>query len=299
MNDVKAVTIQLVARGARAAWRGLKAARKFPVVPGAVFLMFIVFAVFAPQIAPYDPVKIAVINRLKPPFFLAGGSTAHLLGTDTLGRDVLSRLIFGARVSLLVAAAVIAISVTLGFLIGVSAGYLGGRIDAFLMRIADGAIAFPALLLALLFAVSLGPSIYTVILSLSILSWALTARIIRSEVMRLRNMEFIAQARILACSRFRIVVRHLLPNVLNSLMIVVTTSVGIVVLTEAFLGFLGAGVPPPTPSWGSMVADGRDYFQSAWWISFWPGVAIALLVLSGNYIGDWLRDRLDPRLRQI
>jgi peptide/nickel transport system permease protein len=288
-----------LAKGARFAWRVLRVTRKYPVIPMGIFLLFIIFAIFAPQIAPYDPVKIAVINRLKPPFFMDGGSTAHLLGTDTLGRDVLSRLIFGARVSLLVAAAVLAISTTIGFVIGAVAGYIGGRVDALLMRVADGAIAFPALLIALLFAVSLGPSVLTVIISLSIMSWALTARIIRSEVMRLRNMEFISQARIVACSRFRIVVRHVLPNVLNSLMIVVTTSVGIVVLTEAFLGFLGAGVPPPTPSWGSMVADGRDYFQSAWWISLWPGLAIALLVLSGNYIGDWLRDRLDPRLRQI
>ena len=272
-------------------------ARKIPWIPTAIIAVFVIFAVFAPLISPYDPTQIALPQKLKPPVLLEGGSLAHLLGTDTLGRDVFSRLIWGSRVSLGVTAAVVVLSSLFGLLLGLAAGYLGGRTDAFLMRVADGCIAFPGILIALLFAVSLGPGIATVIWALSVLSWASYARIVRGEVLQLRNLEFVVGARVIGCSPARVMASHLFPNLLHVWVVMITLQVGLVVLSEAALGFLGAGVPPPTPSWGSLVSDGRNFVDTAWWISFFPGLAIGLLVLSVNYLGDWLRDRMDPRLR--
>jgi peptide/nickel transport system permease protein len=272
-------------------------ARKFPPLPTAIIALFVIFAVFAPLVSPYDPTQIALVQKLKPPVFFAGGTPAHLLGTDNLGRDVLSRLIWGARVSLGVTAAVVVISSIVGLLIGLAAGYVGGRLDDLLMRIADGSIAFPAVLIALLFAVSLGPGVMTVIISLCVLSWANYARLVRGEVLRIRNLEFVVGARVIGCSPLRVMARHLFPNLLDVWVVMITLQVGLIVLSEAALGFLGAGVPPPTPSWGSLVSDGRNFVDTAWWISFFPGLAIGLLVLSVNYLGDWLRDRMDPQLR--
>lgn len=274
-------------------------ARRVPLLPTAIIGLFVMFAVFAPLLAPYDPTRIALPQKLMPPFFMEGGSAAYLLGTDALGRDVLSRLIWGARVSLTISAAVVLLSSTVGLMLGLAAGYIGGGTDSFLMRFADGSLAFPGLLIALLFAISLGPGVSTVILALSVLGWASYARIIRGEVLHLRKLDFIAQARVIGCSPARIMATHLFPNVVNAWVVMITLQIGLVVLAEATLGFLGAGVPPPTPSWGSLVADGRNFIDTAWWISFFPGLAIGLLVLSWNYLGDWLRDTLDPRLRQI
>src|SRR5579859_2233173 len=272
-------------------------ARRIPLLPSAVIVMFVIFAVFAPLVSPYDPTQIALVQKLKPPFFIEGGGIAHLLGTDNLGRDVLARLIWGSRVSLSVTAAVVVISSIVGLLIGLAAGYVGGRADDFLMRVADGSIAFPAVLIALLFAVSLGPGVTTVIIALSVLSWANYARIVRGEVLRMRQLEFIVGARVIGCSPLRVMVAHLFPNLVDVWVVMITLQVGLIVLSEAALGFLGAGVPPPTPSWGSLVSDGRNFVDTAWWISFFPGLAIGLLVMSVNYLGDWLRDRMDPQLR--
>ncbi len=273
-------------------------ARKAPLLPTALIVLFVVFAVFAPLLAPYDPTRIALPQKLTPPVIFQGGNPAYLLGTDSLGRDVLSRLIWGARVSLAVSASVVVVSSAVGLLMGLAAGYIGGRVDSFLMRFADGSIAFPGILIALLFAISLGPGVWTVIVSLSVLGWASYARIVRGEVLRLRNLEFVIGARVVGCSPARIMATHLLPNVLDAWVVLMTLQIGLVVLSEATLGFLGAGVPPPTPSWGSLVSDGRNFVDTAWWISFFPGVAIMLLVLCVNYLGDWLRDTLDPRLRR-
>jgi peptide/nickel transport system permease protein len=279
-----------------AAWR---IAKKMPLLPTAIIAVFIVFAIFAPLLAPYEPTKIALPQKLTPPFIAGGSNPAYLLGTDNLGRDILSRLIWGTRVSLGVSAAVVIASSAVGMLIGLAAGYLGGRTDSFLMRFADGSIAFPGILIALLFAISLGPGVWTVIVSLSVLGWANYARIVRGEVLRLRNLEFVIGARVVGCSPARIMATHLLPNILDAWVVMLTLQIGLVVLAEATLGFLGAGVPPPTPSWGSLVSDGRNFVDTAWWISFFPGLAIMLLVLCVNYLGDWLRDTLDPRLRRI
>jgi peptide/nickel transport system permease protein len=255
-------------------------------------------AIFAPLIAPYDPLQTSLSARLQPPAF-AGGTDAHLLGTDKLGRDVLSRIIYGARVSLSVSLLVILITGSIGTTLGIVSGYFGGWTDSVIMRVTDVSLAFPAILVALLLAVTLGPSFTTVVLAISLLGWAAYARLIRSEVLKLRNADFVAQARIIGCSPGRIMLTHIFPNVVNPLLILATLSVGLVILIESALSYLGAGIPPPTPTWGSMVSDGRGLIDTAWWISFFPGLAIGMVVLSGNFLGDWLRDRLDPRLRQI
>lgn len=275
------------------------AVRGAPVIPLAIMFSFVICAMFADQLAPYPPEQIALTNRLAPPFFLHGGSWAYPLGTDTLGRDLLSRIIVGARVSLIVSLLTILMAGGIGTTIGLIAGFLGGQIDAFLMRMTDTTLAFPGILIALVLAVALGPSFATVLLALALIMWAFYARMIRGEVLSLRQAGFVDQARIIGSSPLRIIATHLLPNVVNTLIVLATLQVGTVILVEASLSFLGAGVPPPTPSWGSMVADGRDLFESAWWISLFPGAAISLVVLSGNFTGDWLRDRLDPKLRQM
>lgn len=269
------------------------------VVPAAVLLLLVITAIFAPLLAPYDPIVGELQDRLMPPFFMEGGSTSHILGTDLNGRDILSRVIYGSQISLSVSLLVIAITGSIGTALGIMSGYLGGRIDAFLMRITDISLAFPAILIALLLAASIGPGYWTVVLAISLLGWAPYARLIRGEALKLREADFVAQARIIGASPIRIMLRHIFPNIINPLIVMVTLSVGMVILTEAILSYLTAGIPPPAPSWGNMVNDGRNLIDVAWWISFFPGLAIGLVVLAGNFLGDWLRDKLDPRLRQI
>jgi len=269
------------------------------VLPALVFLLVIIMALFAPLLAPYSPIQPVPVDRLMPPFFMDGGSTDHILGTDGLGRDILSRVIHGAQISLSVAVMVILITSSVGTVLGIISGYLGGRVDSFLMRVTDVSLSFPPILIAILFAAAIGPGYWTVVIALSMLGWAPYARLIRGESLRIREEDFVAQARIIGASPFRIMFRHIFPNVINPLIIIVTLSVGMVILTEAVLSFLGVGIPPPTASWGNMVNDGRSYLGTAWWISTFPGIAIGLVVLAGNFLGDWLRDKMDPRLRQI
>jgi peptide/nickel transport system permease protein len=264
-----------------------------------VMVILVLVAIFAPLLAPYDPTEGNMLERFAPPTFMEGGSMKHLLGTDKLGRDVLSRLIYGGRVSLSVSLLVIFITAAIGTILGITAGYLGGRIEGFIMRITDVALAFPGLLIAMLLAVSVGPGFITVVFALSILGWAGYSRMIRGEALRLRDSDFVAQARIIGSSPLRIMIKHIFPNVVNSLIVIMTLAVGMMILAEAALSYLGIGIPAPTPSWGSMVADGRAELDRAWWISFFPGVAIGLVVLSGNFLGDWVRDKLDPRLRRL
>jgi peptide/nickel transport system permease protein len=269
------------------------------IIPAVILILLVLSAIFADWLAPYDPIKTAMKERLLPPFWAEEGSTAHILGTDSIGRDVLSRVIHGARISLSVSVLVIIITSSIGTVLGILAGYLGGRTDGFLMRVTDVSLSFPPILIALLLAASIGPGYWTVVLALSILGWAPYARLIRGEALRLREADFVAQAQIIGSSPVRTMFRHIFPNIINPLIVMMTLSVGMVILTEAVLSYLGAGIPPPNPSWGAMVNDGRSLIDTAWWISLFPGVAIGLVVLSGNFLGDWLRDRLDPRLRQI
>ena len=268
-------------------------------IPVVILLLLIITAIFAPWLAPQDPNKVVMTERRLPPAFVEGGSMKHFLGTDKLGRDILSRAIYGARISLSVSLLVIAITASIGTLLGIAAGYLGGRTEAFLMRFTDISMAFPGLVLAMLLSVSIGPGFFTVVLALSILGWAPYARLIRGETLRLRGSDFVAQARINGASSLRIMLVHIFPNIINPLIIVMTMAVGMMILAEAALSYLGIGIPPPDPSWGSMVADGRGEIDRAWWISTFPGILIGLVVLSGNFFGDWLRDKMDPRLRQL
>jgi peptide/nickel transport system permease protein len=267
------------------------------VFPATVLAIFIAVALFGPWIAPRDPDQPELLARLTPPSW-AGGSADHVLGTDRLGRDVLSRIIVGARPSFVVALVTIAVGGILGATLGLTAGYLGGRVDAVVMRFADSAISFPLILLALLLSAVIGPGILTVVLAISLLLWARLARLIRSEVLSIKERDFIALARVAGIPWWRITLVHVLPNVLNTVVVLVTLDLGLVIGVEATLSFLGAGIPPPTATWGQMVADGRAYVATAWWLSLFPGLAIALVVLSFNLLGDWLRDFLDPRLRE-
>ena len=269
------------------------------MVPVVVLIIVVIMAIFAPWLAPYPYDQINMPDRLMPPAFVEGGSTSHILGTDNIGRDILSRVIYGAQISLSVAVLVIAITASIGTVLGIAAGYLGGRTDAFLMRVTDISLAFPAILIALLFAATIGPGYWTVVIAISLLGWAPYARIIRGEALKLRDADFVAQARIIGTPPARIMVRHIFPNIVNPLIIMATLSVGMVILTEAILSYLGAGIPPPAASWGNMVNDGRSLIDTSWWISTFPGIAIGVVVLAGNFLGDWLRDKLDPRLRQI
>ena len=272
---------------------------RWPWIPIVIIAVIVGMALFAPLLAPHDPIAQTLKDKLLPPFWLDGGSLTYPLGTDGFGRDILSRLIYGARVSLLVAILALTVGGGIGLTIGILAGYLGGIVETILMRLVDAAFTFPAILFALLLAVTMGQGLGTLIIAISLLLWASFARIIRGEVLALKQRDFVALAKVRGCSTLRIMATHILPNVLNTFMVLVTLNIGVVIIAEASLSFLGAGIPPPTPTWGLMVSDGRGRIADAWWVALIPGIAITLLVLSVNVFGDWLRDRLDPRLRQL
>jgi peptide/nickel transport system permease protein len=279
-------------------WR-LAALRRAPVVPLGIIIILVLTALLANVLTPYSPVNISLPNRLRPPFWEQGGSLAHPLGTDPMGRDLLTRLIYGARISLLVGFLGLLVGGGVGAALGLIAGYAGGRLDAFLMRVTDTTLSFPIILFAILLVVILGSSLLTVVFAVALVLWARFARVIRGEVLSIRERDFVAQARIAGSSSVWIMRVHLFPNVLNTLVVLLSLQIGWVIIVEASLSFLGAGVPPPTPTWGSMIAEGRDYIASAWWVSFFPGLAILVTVLAFNLFGDWLRDALDPTMRQL
>ena len=270
-----------------------------PWIPICIIAIMVSMALFAPLLAPYSPIDQTLRDKLIPPFWVDGGGIDHVLGTDAFGRDMLSRLIYGARVSLMVAALALTAGGGVGLVIGIVSGYFGGAVDNALMRLVDAAFTFPAILFALLLAVTMGQGLGTLVLAISLLLWASFARVIRGEVLSLKQRDFVALAKVRGCSSARIMLTHILPNVLNTFMVLVTLNIGVVIIAEASLSFLGAGIPPPTPTWGIMISDGRGHIADAWWVSLIPGIAITLLVLSVNLFGDWLRDRLDPRLRQL
>ena len=272
---------------------------RLPVIPVSILLIMLLTALFANFLAPHSPYEMSLPNKLKPPCWVEGGTTKHLLGTDRLGRDVLSRVIFGARISLIVAFMGILVSGSIGAVLGIVSGFYGGKIDAIIMRACDATLSLPIILIALLLAVVLGPSLANLIYIMGLVLWARYARVIRGEVLSWKEQEFIAYARVAGTSSVRIMICHLFPNVVNTLMVLITFQTGYMIILESGLSFLGAGVPPPTPSWGGMVADGRGYITTAWWLSTFSGLAIMLVVLSLNLFGDWLRDYLDPKLRQV
>lgn len=278
-------------------WRQLK---RYPLVPLAILLFFLVLpAMFAPWVAPHDPFQGSLSQRLTPPVWQEGGTSEHLLGTDKLGRDMLSRVIYGARVSLMVSLIAIFVGGGIGTCLGLISGYFGGRVDAVLMRLVDISLSLPTILLALVLVAAVGPSYGTIITVLVVLLWARYARLVRGETLSIKERDFIARARVAGASPTRIMVRYIFPNVVNSLVVLATLQVGYVILLESALSFLGAGLPRAEPAWGVMVADGRELIVTAWWVSMFPGIAIMLTVLSLNLLGDWLRDHLDPMLRNL
>ena len=264
------------------------------IVIGGTILM----AALAPALSPADPVKNSLIDRLAPPMWSAGGSAKHPLGTDTLGRDVASRLLYGARVSLIVGLAAVVVAGVLGVALGLVSGYYRGFTDDALMRLGDVQLAFPVLVLAVAVLAVLGASLLNLIVVLGTTGWITYARIVRGEVLTLRERDFVAAARALGANDGWIVRRHLLPNVLPPITVVATFSVARTIIAEASLSFLGLGIPAPEPSWGAMLDEGRNYITTGWWLALFPGLAILLLVLGINLVGDWLRDVLDPRLER-
>src|SRR6516162_10175411 len=272
----------------------------YPVVPLLILTVIALVAVFADQLAPHNP-EIGILSaRFKPPCWLKGGSTLYLLGTDQLGRDVLSRLIFGARISLVVGFTAVIFAGTVGTLLGVLSGYLGGWVDQVIMRLTDTWLALPALTFAIFLAAIVGPSMWNIVLIFGITYWTRYARVTRGEVLSLKEREFVRLAIVAGCSKFTIMLRHILPNVINSAVVLGTLMLGVVIITEATLSFLGVGVPPPQTAWGLMLSDGKQSLMvGRWWLSVLPGCCIMLMVLSANILGDWLRVKLDPQLRQL
>lgn len=279
-------------------WGAIRFMREWPVIPAAILVIFAVFAIFAPLLSPHDPTHGQLNERATPPAWLEGGSTRFLLGADALGRDVFSRIVYGTRVSLAVAGIVLVGGAVGGTALGMISGWSGGQIDEILMRIVDFMMATPFILVALVLVIVFGPSVELIIILLIVFSWDSFARQIRGETLQLKTRDYIAAAQISGASTYRILFKHLLPGVVNTVLVIMSLRVGNLIITESILSYLGVGIPPPTPAWGLMVAEGRDYLNTAWWISLFPGLAILFTVLAFNFLGDWMRDRFDPRLRQ-
>ena len=290
--------------------------RRWPAIPVVVLSTLILSGVFAPQLAdlsgspnPRKPTELGLRGRHLAPFWTETGteqregfglsSSAHMLGTDHAGRDVLSRMLYGARISLVVAGIALLSGFVTGTTLGIVSGYSGGWVDEIITRIVDIWQALPFLMVALVCVLLFGQSTVLLLCLMVALAWNPFVRVIRSQTLVVKNQPFVDLARVAGCSTVRILLRHILPGVINTAVVIATLSVGSLILAEAALSFLGAGVPDPTPTWGSMVAQGRSYITTAWWPTVLPGLAIFLVVMSLNFTGDWLRDRLDPRLRQL
>ena len=250
--------------------------------------------------APHNPEVGTLAPRFRPPAWSTGGTTEYLLGTDHIGRDVLSRLIFGARVSMLVGFLAVLFAGFVGTVLGILAGYMGGWVDQVIMRVTDAWLALPALMFAIFLAAIVGPSELNIVIILGLVYWTRYARVVRGEVLSLKERDFVRLAIVAGCSKWTIMRRHILPNVLNTAIVLATLMLGVVIVTEAALSFLGVGVPPPKPAWGLMLADGKKGLMAGyWWLTVFPGVCIVLMVLAANLLGDWLRVKLDPQLRQL
>ena len=282
------------AEGSRA-WR--KLARNPAALAGALILLAVIgAAVFAPYVSPQDPARQSLIRRFTPPLWAHGGSLAYPLGTDQVGRDILSRIIYGSRVSLIVGISAVLVSLSVGVILGLLSGFLGGRVDTVIMTVVDVTLSFPQLLLALAFVAALGPSLLTIIVVLGLTGWERYARVVRAEVLALREKDFVEAARAMGAGSARLLLRHLLPNTFSSIIVMSTLQVAQAILAEAALSFLGVGTGSAYPTWGQMIALGRDFVTVAWWLPTFPGLAILLTVLAINLVGDRLRDALDPRV---
>jgi peptide/nickel transport system permease protein len=276
-------------------WRSVRRAR-LALAGGVVLTLVVLMGVAAPILAPQDPAEQNILERLKPPGFKDAMGRRHYLGTDQLGRDILSRLMYGARISLVVGIAAVVIGGTLGLGLGLVSGYYGGWVDDAIMRLADIQLAFPAILLYIAVLAVLGPGLFKVIAILGVTGWVTYGRVARGQVLSVREQEYVQAGRAIGARETRILLRHVLPNIFSAIIVVGSFAVASNIIAEASLSFLGLGVPPSVPAWGSMLAEARDYVRDAWWPVTFPGLAIMLTVLSINAMGDWLRDFLDPRL---
>jgi peptide/nickel transport system permease protein len=266
------------------------------VVGGLLLAAVVVASLAAPLLATSDPIKPSFGKRLQPPRVL-GGTSAYVLGTDNLGRDIYARLLYGGRVSLTLAASAVVLAASVGVAVGLAAGVLGGRLDDVVMRVADVQLAFPVIMLAIAIVAVVGTSPAALVSVLALSGWVLYARTVRAAVLTIRQLDYVEAARTLGASDLRVVILHILPNTLAPILVIGSSQFATMVLLESGLSFLGLGVQPPQPSWGAMLAEGRDYLSNAWWLATVPGMAISLVVLGANLLGDGLRDLLDPRLR--
>ena len=275
--------------------------RRYPVIPSIIVALLLFTAIAESWLLPHDPIKADVGLRHVPPFWMEDedASVSYFLGTDALGRDVLSKIIAGARVTVIVVVVAVGTGVLVGTTLGLVTGYFGGIVDDIVMRFVDAWNILPPLLIILVVVLTLGQSLWVLIGVLAMLSWPGAVRLVRAETLSLKNREYVALARVAGASNFRILVRHILPGVVNIVIVTATLGTGNIILTEAALSYLGAGIPPPEPSWGRMISEERQYIDAAWWTSFFPGMVIAMVVMSGNFLGDWFRDRFDPTLRQL
>jgi ABC-type dipeptide/oligopeptide/nickel transport system permease subunit len=279
-------------RSLRRLWR-----LKWGLAAAGVLLLIIFITLAAPWLAPYSPVEVDIRHRLGPPAWMEGGKTDHWFGTDQIGRDLLSRMIYGGRVSLLIGVTAVAISSTIGVLLGLAAGYFGAKIDWIIMTLINVMLTFPFVLLALAVIAVLGPSLLNMILVLGVAGWPIYARVIRAETMALREREFVVAGRALGMSHARIIFGQILPNLISAITVVATLQIAQVIILESFLSFLGLGVQPPTPAWGNMLGEGRVYMLNSWWIATFPGAAIFVTTLVINLMGNALRDWLDPHMK--
>ena len=283
-----------IAPGAR--WRRLLRLR-WGLAAFAVLLVIVVVSALAPWFAPHDPLAVNVRHRLAPPAWMDGGARENLLGTDQVGRDLLSRMIYGGRISLMVGVAAVIVSAGIGVLLGLGAGYFGGRTDWVIMTVINVMLTFPFVLLALSVIAVLGPSLVNMVIVLGVAGWPIYARVVRAETMAIREREFVVAGRALGMSHARIVFRQILPNLVSAIVVIATLQVAQVIVLESFLSFLGLGVQPPTPAWGNMLGEGRLYMLNSWWIATFPGLAIFVTTLVINLMGNALRDWLDPHLK--
>jgi peptide/nickel transport system permease protein len=293
--EVAVLTMEELDRRRKGRW--LADLKRSPLaIFGLVVIVLVVFAaIFAPVITHFDPTSTELTMRLKPPFPFRGYQANHLFGTDALGRDIWARLLYGARVSLMVGIVSVLISGTLGVTLGLITGYIGGWFDDVLMRLADVQLAFPFILLMLAVLAVIGPGLGNLILVLGITGWVTYARVVRGQVLSMREKEFVEAARSIGAGSIRIIFKHIMPNVLGPVIVIASFAVASTIISEASLSFLGLGVRPTTPTWGMMLSEGREYVRFAWWLTTLPGLAIAFTVLGINLVGDWLRDVLDPR----
>lgn len=276
-------------------WLKLLFRSKTGTVGLVIVISIVIIAIFAPWLAPHEPNVIDPVNTHKPPVWMEGGDRENILGTDNLGRDILSRIIYGSQISLLVGISSVVLAGIIGILVGLFTGYFGGFLDTFFMRLADSFLAIPNILLALVMLGVFGPGLFTLILVLGVTNWVQYARIIRGEVLSIKERDFVRAAKSIGVKHRNIIFSHLYPNVISSFIVVATLSVASTIILESSLSFLGLGIQPPQVSWGTILSDGRDYLATSWWLATFPGLAITITVLGIIFLGDWLRDILDPR----